>query len=247
MGDEHRQQSVERYEEAAISLLMEEYLEAEGARLLQKIDQLQENGELPEIPAELDEKCRKLIDKTFAAQERRTKLKNLRTFVSKAAVIVLSLCAISAVTVLSVDAFRIPVLNFLMDQSGRYSTVVFDEYETTGDTAKNSAITKLENNLPEGYQVLKHTISDASDRITCTDQNGRIIYLEICKIDGGFNVDTEDEEYHEVELGQYAAVFQEKEGYHLRWIDQNSNSLYTLFSNGLSDVEFWKLAYVIAE
>lgn len=247
MRDEHRQQLVEQYEEAAISLLMDEYAEADGARLLQEYETAVQNKDLPEIPAELDEKCRKLIEKSFAKQERKMRLKRIRKFAAKAAMVVLTLFGLSTITVLSVDALRIPVLNFLMDQSGRYSTVVFGNNIDKEDVATNSTAIQFENNLPEGYQIVKNSFSGASGTITCEDSSNHIIYLQIAKTDGGLNVDTEGEEYQQQDFGEYAAAFKEKDGYYLMWLDRKSQTVYTLFANGLPIDAFWELAYATAE
>lgn len=247
MRDEHRQQLVEQYEEAAISLLMDEYAEADGARLLQEYETAVQNACLPEVPSELDEKCRKLIEKSFAKQEHKLRINRVRRFAAKAAVIVFTLLGLSTVTVLSVDALRIPVLNFLMDQSGRYSTVVLDNNIDTEDGATNSTVIQFENNIPDGYEVVQYEFKDTSGIVLCVNEDNYVIYLEVDRTMGGLSVDTENSEYKEQDFCGHSAAFQDKEGYHLRWLDRNSETIYMLFANGLHIDAFWELAYSIAE
>lgn len=71
MNDRQRQQLVEQCEEAELTLLMYDYAREEGRQLAKEYDEAQENGTLPEVPEELDRKCRALIDGTFAKMERR--------------------------------------------------------------------------------------------------------------------------------------------------------------------------------
>lgn len=70
MDDHRKQQLVEQYEDLALSLLMEDYADEEGERLLQDFKAAKRSGELPELPTTLDQKCRKIIDASFAKQNR---------------------------------------------------------------------------------------------------------------------------------------------------------------------------------
>lgn len=247
MHDERRQQLMEQYEEAAISLLMDKLAEAEGAGLLREFEEASQNGTAMEIPAELDAKCRKLIEETFAKQKRGLRLKRIVAPIAKAAVIVLLLLGLSTATVLSVDALRIPVLNFLADQSGRYSSVIFNNHSDAHDPASDNVAARLENNLPEGYSVVQNSIVGSSGTIVCSNAENHLIYLEVTQTECGLNVDTEDNEYTNAEFGDYQAVFQDKGGYHLRWLNENGQTVYTLVAKGISISEFWELAYAIAE
>lgn len=70
MSDQRKQQLVEQYEDLALSMLMEDYAQAEGERLLREFEEAERNGGLPEMPEELDRKCRNLIETSFAKQAR---------------------------------------------------------------------------------------------------------------------------------------------------------------------------------
>ena len=241
MRDE-QQQLVDQYEDLIISFLLDEYAEADGARLLQEYEKLDKDKELPIIPEALDEKCKKLINQSFAQQKRKLHMKRIGTFISKVAIVVLILLGLSTVTVLSVDAFRVPVLNFLMDQSGRYSTVVFENNANPDGIGEDSVVTRFEVNLPEGYRIIKHDITGMSDMITCSNEHGHMLYLEITKTDSGLTVDTEDQGFQKTDFHGYEAVFQDKNGYCLMWLDDNSQTVYTLYSSDLQIDLFWEFA-----
>lgn len=247
MEDQRKQQLVEQYEDLALALLMDDYANEEGERLLREFEAAQQDGDLPEIPAELDRKCRKLINDAFVHQERRTWLKQIGHFTAKAAVVVLVMLGLSTVTVLSVDAIRTPVLNFLMDHSGRYSTVIYDNRTPEEIQGENSVISQLENNLPKGYRVTSKEVSDSVSRVVCEDDNKSIIYIHAIKTDAGLNVDAEVTEYTEVDFSGYEAVFWEKNGYTLMWLDDKTQVVYTFFADGLDINTFWETAYVLSE
>lgn len=249
MDENRRQQLLEQYEDIAFSLLMDDYANDEGKRLLQEFEDAKRNGTLEDIPPELDIKCKNLIKKSFAKQERILWLKQISNSLAKVAVVVLVLLGLSTVTVLSVDAFRIPVLNFLMDQSGKYSSMVFDSDTDSmaTQTSANRIVARFESGLPEGYLVTRNTFDSAFGTVFCQNVDNHIIYLEITDTERGVNIDTEDVSYTELDFGNYTAYFREKNGYHLRWLDNQSKAVYTLYSNGLDINTFWEFAYTIIE
>lgn len=247
MDNNRRQQLLEQYEDIAFSLLMDDYENDEGQRLLEEFEEVQKNGEIEEIPPELDRKCRELINRSFAKQQRTLWLQRSGNFLSRVAVVALVILGIATVTVLSVDAFRIPVLNFLMDQSGKYSTLIFDSNDRKEQSAPNRIISNFESNLPEGYSVLRNTYASTSGLIYCTNQDRQVIFLDVTITERGINIDTEDTTYHELDFGEYKAVFSDENGYNLRWLDQSDNTIYSLYSNGLDQNTFWEFAYIMIE
>lgn len=247
MSDQRKQQLVEQYEDLALSMLMEDYAQAEGERLLREFEEAERNGELPEMPEELDRKCRNLIETSFAKQARGQRLKKIVRMASKAAVYAAVFLGLSTITILSVDALRMPVLNFLMDQSGRYSTVVYQNDPVTQIPEGDPVLARFESNLPEGYQVVDSNIDNANGFIYCENADKRSINLFFTKAVGGLNIDAEVTEYIDLSFCGYEAVFWEKNGHNLMWLDDDSEIVYTLFSNGLDEISFWKSAYILVE
>ena len=244
MGSNQRQQLMEQYEDAALALLMDEYAEEEGARLLQEFEELGQNGASPEIPAELDAKCRQLINSAFKKQNSKPLAKRVGKFAAKAAAVFLVVLGLSTVTVLSVDAFRVPVLHFIADQSGEFSKVVFSEDVDVKTDRVSATIARFESCLPEGYKVQQKNVGKTMCRIRCVNSNDSSISLNISKQETGLAVDTEDADFVKVSFGDYLGAFKEKNGYHLIWIDDEM--VYNLYASALSLEEFWELAYATA-
>lgn len=105
----------------------------EISKVLKDYEAAKENGCLPQMPDALDQKCRKLIEEAFVQPPCRSGSKRIGASLARAAVVVLIMFGLSTVMVLSVDAFRVPVLNFLLDSSGKYNTIVL--YPNTSQAA----------------------------------------------------------------------------------------------------------------
>lgn len=248
MGDNRRKELIEQYEDAALALLMDEYAEDEGERLLREFEEAEKNGEIPEIPPELDETCKRLIHNTFAKQERTTKVKKLGKIISKAAVFLLVFPGLSAATVLCVDALRVPVLNFILGQTDRYSSLTTD-IKNNGEDFQSELADKMYNApIPDSYDlILEEYYDDGSITICYQNQDGYVISFMCMHSMGILNIDTENAETTELELYDYHAFFTNKDGYHLVWIDSTLDIMYELYANGIDIDTFWTIAYTLAE
>lgn len=247
MSDQRKQQLVEQYEDLALSMLMEDYAQAEGERLLREFEEAERNGGLPEMPEELDRKCRNLIETSFAKQARGQRLKKIVRMASKAAVYAAVFLGLSTITILSVDALRMPVLNFLMDQSGRYSTVIYQNDPVTQIPEGDPVLARFESNLPEGYQVIEKNTRNSHNAIYCENTNQDLLCLLKAQSNGGLNIDAEIKEYIDLDFSGYEAVFWEKDRYCLMWLKDDSQTVYTLVSTGLDESDFWEFAYMLVE
>ena len=218
---------------------MEEY------KIFKEYEKAKQNDTLPEMPEELDAKCRALIDEAFGRARRRARVKRIGAAVAKAAMVVLILLGLSTVTVLSVDAFRVPVLNFLIDESGKYGAVVIDGNTSQRVSDPDSVEKWFEAVIPKGYRLDNRFLVDSEGSITYTNEEGHILRLMLNSSESGANVDTESVELIPVEFGNYSAVFWKKNGYHLMWLDNEKQVVYRLWASHLTETEFWHLAYAL--
>jgi hypothetical protein len=247
MNDKRRMALLEQYEDAALSLLMDKYAEEEGEQLLQEFSAAAQNGDVPEIPAELDKQCQKLICTTFARRKRISYMKSLYRSTVKTAMFLLILLGISTVTVLSVDALRVPVLNFLMAANEKHGTVLFSG--DVDNAAKDSTVIEiLDAHKPLGYvSVIYKDDQDGFILAGYQNENGEILMLEITPSIGQMFLDTEDAASTSLNLCGYDAVLIEKDGYHIMWVDDKNEQVYTLYANGLDIDTFLALASKLAE
>lgn len=248
MVDNRRQQLDEQYEEIRFSRLMDDYANDEGARLLQEFEQAQVNGDLPDIPAELDEKCRQLIDKSFSKQDRKAQATRIYKLAVKAAVVMLVLLGLSTITVMSVDALRIPVLNFFLRDNKRYSSLTTSEQNENTLIQEEITTKMLGIPIPDGYELVLQDFGDDGSVILCyQDEKNHIIKFQSTPSSQAINIDTEGIEVTEMEINCHDAVFIDKDGFRLVWIDLESEMIFELKATGLDINIFWELAYALAE
>ena len=248
MNDQQRQRLVEQYEEAALTLLMHDYAHEEGIRLAKEFHEAQENGTLPEIPAALDEKCRALIDKSFAKMERKARLKRIGQATVKAAVILFVVLGVMTTTVMSVDALRIPVINFFIEYNDRYSSISIDQIPDTEGLNSHDVEATLESIVPANYDLLFSEIAlDGTGVIIYQEKTGPVISLDIYLSNGEMSFDTENAVQKEVVLLSFNALLIEKDGYRFIWTNPEKDLTYSFFADGLAYEDFWKLSCSVAE
>ena len=248
MKDEHRQQLLDQYEEAALMLLMDEYAEADGARLWKEFEEAEKNGEIPEIPAELDARCRQLIQTSYTKQRRTTHIRKNARILGKVAVSVLVFLGLATTTVLSVDALRVPVLNFFLQQSEKFSSISFHEPNAYEEIQVDVLNRLDEIPLPDGYSLIqKQVCEDGTIIFNYANNHGHVITFDITPSVGHMNVDTEAAEKTDIEINEHKAIFIKKEGYRVIWFDTEHDLTYTLYASNLDSDVFWKLVYRIAE
>ena len=247
MNDKHREKLLEEYEEITMELLMDEYAEAEGEALWKEFQASEEKGEVPDIPDDLDQKCRNTIRSATAKINRRAHFAHGLRTLSRVAVFVLVLFGISTTLVLSVDALRIPVLNFFLRSSERYTVVALDE--------KNQSIQKEFENIrsgiglfiPDSYDLVAGNISEhGSMQLVYQDENEGVITLSVKPASGQLVMDTETVDMQRIKINEMDALFVEKDGFHVVWMNPEKGLSYDLFAKTLDDGQFWKIVYALA-
>lgn len=114
MNDQRRERLEDAWDETALELLMDDYAEIAGSELYDEYCSDLETGNVEDLPAELDESCQEMIHASFTAESKAKKnsLNTALSHVYKAAMVVLAIFGATTILVVSVDALRVPVLNF---------------------------------------------------------------------------------------------------------------------------------------
>ena len=248
LEDTRREQLKEQYDELAFALLMDEYAEKDGARLLKEFEEAQQSGDLPEIPADLDNKCQNLIDKHFARQKQKRAALRIGKSALKVAMFTLVFLGFAATMVMSVEALRVPVLNFFMQHTGIYTSL-------TTDPAENDLPDEIEDIegwvsplMPIDYKIVSKSVyKDGTFRLYYENDNGQLISFVSTTSNATKNVDTEDADTIEMKLFEYSAFYIQKDGHRIIWADPDNEIVYDLYASGLDEDTFWKLAYSLAE
>ena len=229
-----REKLMERYDDAAFALMMDEYAEAEGEALLAEFRAAAEAGELPEMPEELDKACRNTIRKEYARRERRVRLRQLRRAAARVAVAVFAVIGILSTLVFSVEAWRVRVTDFFMRQTNQYTEIstkedAFVEHET--DPMKI-----LCGLVPEGYTECDRLEDTDMSYIMFANEKGDTILLDIFTPGFSLSLDTEDAVTYELMVGDTGVMVIEKHGYSLVWNDEREY-IYIYRTSALSKEE----------
>ena len=226
----------DRYADAVTALVMEQYMTALAESLAA------EDRAPVEIGAELDGRCRKLIKKGYARQLRRSVGKKLLRGASVAAIVFLLLCGVFAVLFSTVEAIRVPIINFFIEQKEKYLEITGkdqDEYDRSEDV--------LAGLVPEGYTPVEcRRASNGNLTIWYVDAgDGMIYYNEFIMTNGTFQTDTEDAVIEDITIGGRDALLIEKYGYKVVWYSPSGEVVYQLEGNQLSREEIIAIAEAI--
>lgn len=176
--DKEYEALVENYEDALMRLVMYRVAQEDGRRLLKEAEELENSG--LEVPKELDEKCRKLIQAGCASQEhnrppamaggrnnkpsRRLSLERVgQIFVAAILAAVLLFCVAYAAN----EQFRVDVLNFFLELQENGTWFSFGSGES-GDVQPNQPGASVADGefpfeftyIPDGYELIEQEIYD---------------------------------------------------------------------------------------
>ena len=244
MNEQKKQKLLEQYDDAAFALLMDEYAEEEGARLMAEFEAAQAAGQVPQMPAELDEQCRRMIRRDRAKKRGKQAARSFRKVAVKAAVAVLVFIGLMTTVVMSVDALRVPVLNYLIEQYGKYSSIDFSD-QTNNVTLGNS-IDPLPNLIPEGYTEVVYDDSNGLISVMYENESGNYILFYMIPASGEFWFDTEGATCENVMLGDYSAILIREERLQMIWVDEDMQICFSFVSDGLDEDTFWDICESLA-
>lgn len=227
----------DKYMDAVLAMLMDEYAEAEAELLLQKSKE-----EIPEVevPEELDKKCQALIRKKFAQKRRRHALKILGDISKRAAVFMVVLLGIFSALFLTVDAVRTPVINFYLKNLGNHSVLIVGkpELQTTQESSWDSftgmLVNELTGLLPPGYSLTEVHFDEGGIGFAYFKGKGMSeISLNITKGDSIFAIDTEDcDRYETLSLiGDEGYYIEKGDRKTVIWMSNTQDKILSLVSN----------------
>ena len=109
MSELHKPLPEEQIQDASLLILMDEYAQADGQKLLTNF-----KASGMTMPVSLDRVCQLQFDQYRRKSEKSTLLRNTVYRVAKIAAVLVLVCSLSANLILSVEAIRVPCLNFFI-------------------------------------------------------------------------------------------------------------------------------------
>ena len=233
----------EKLEEAAVSVFMDQY----AAMLDAGIDKKMEDCADMEFPPELDSRCRALIQQEYRKQRlksyKKHTLRMLRS-VAAVAIVLLSLCSVLFITV---EAFRVPIMNFFVEKHDRHlelrGTSAEDEIATAFNPdnplgtilSEDYILVELQNNWQEGMLAATY-LSD-------TDSS---VFFMIDPVISTMLVDDENAKSRDLRLIDYdTQILIEENIIRLYWLDAETEQTFTLCGIGIAEETMISIAEAI--
>lgn len=243
MADLHRQLLEDRMSDAALTLLMDEYAEADGIQLLSAFEKSETT-----MPETLDQATQKKIRKYNRESEKSALLRRTVCRAAKIAAVFVILCSLSVNLILSVEAIRVPCLNFCIRVTDYFTEIQFSDKHSK-DTPQN-----LPFHPPEGYtsMVQTHNYDDFStirqDSVLFygfKHEDGSILSVESFPAEGSISLDTEASESVSFYMNGMKAIHILKNNGNqtIIWFDEHRERIYNAFCSNMDKDDF--LTYVM--
>ena len=239
-----REQLRDNYEDALFALLMDEFAEREGERLLKENERLKLDPDIV-VSDELDKRCIKTIDRTLAKGRRRKVKYAAYRVISRVAVAVLAVAVLFGTAYAAFPEVRIKTLNLIIELSEKAASLTLDGTNSNmqGDDEIPSALNKngtlrgyLLPSLPEGFVANYETSTHRSAEISYENGQGARVDFSIIDSNGTVaNRDTEDaQKIENVSIHGYSGLLIEKgDSISLTWADTDQNNFITIYSIGI--------------
>ena len=178
-----------------------EYLENDLVGGLSNIDE----KNIPTFSETGDEKIKKMIKQAIRKENSRRRIKRL----PRVAMIILIVLAVCSVTVMSVEALRVPFLNLFVNTEEKVTNIELDERKT--DDQSNN-MSDLFGYIPDEYELESEDIQEQVATFVYTNENKDSISIYRFLGEGSVSVDTEKAEYGEMIINSNKCFYSVKNG-----------------------------------
>ncbi|OCN01400.1 hypothetical protein A7X67_02020 [Clostridium sp. W14A] len=190
-----RQKLYEEYEDSLFRLIMNDAAEKEGKLLIEK--QAASSGGAANKPSE--ETVKKFEQKLAAYRKKSSAPKRKRIFhsiINKAAIFFLVLILTFSTAMVTAQAFRVKVMNFLIDIQPEYTSFQIKD-NTSGSSGEKLTVnwtnTYLPTYIPKGYEVDSLTYTEPLKEITYRNQKDKNMLIDFSENDSSNNVEIDTE------------------------------------------------------
>lgn len=242
MSENKKLELLDQYDDVTFALLMDEYAEEEGARLRKEFEEAQAAGEVSDTSDALDEKCLQMIHRDFAKKRGKDNVRKIIRMTSKVAVAVMVFLGVLTMTVMSVDALRIPVLTFIVEYFDGFISINSTDNQEMHNADSCMMLADL---LSDDYSQIDYSFDANLEYVMYQNTQGETVTLSIYAPGMAIDIDTEDAEYSEVNIGDYRAILLNKNGWNMIWSD-DSGATYIFRASALSQSQVLELCNKLA-
>mgnify|MGYP002731994441 FL=1 len=241
MSENKKLELLDQYDDVTFALLMDEYAEEEGARLRKEFEEAQAAGEVTDTSDALDEKCLQMIHRDYAKKRGKDNVRKIIRMTSKVAVAVMVFLGVMTTAVMSVDAFRLPVLSYLIEQHEKYSAINFGEHDSTmpEKSEYEDPITQF---VPNDYISVFYKAENGYISSLHENDHGDRINFDMCRAHAEYRFDTEDAICENTSIVGYDAILAIGDPIVLVWYDDISGTVYNLSATNLTKEQLVALA-----
>lgn len=190
-----REKLYEEYEDSLFRLVMNDAAEKEGKLFLEEKAKLNENPENRPSSESFKNFERKLTAFREKDKSREKKHSSFR-FVNKAAVFFLVLIITFSAAMVTVKAFRVRVMNFLIDIQPEYTSFEINDNTSGSEKEKltvNWKNTYLPTYITAGYEVDSLTYTEPLKAITYRNKKNKNLIIDFSESDSSNNVEVDTE------------------------------------------------------
>ena len=226
----------ERYIDAATALFMEYYSCDMGENIRKEIEA--EDTEAFTLPKELDDRCRELIKKECATRHRNNYWKSVVKGLRYVAAFAVILLAAASVLFVSVEAIRIPIISYYVENSEGY----WELSSSDKDTAKDNELLfdvsdPLFGLLPDEYElmVLDGETLDSLVAIYQNDNGEQVFFSAANSNNSNIQIDSEGAQISQTYqiLGKDIILVKEDSETRLAWIDEELSTSFVLIATNM--------------
>ena len=194
-----------------------------------------------EFPKELDDRCRKLIAQERGKLRRKRILRSCLRVCRSAAVLALVLMCVGTTLLFTVESFRIPVANMLLEWTDKYVEISSPQSKVMSNEVGKDVdfndplrqvleldfeLVDIENHWEYGMLSAEYKSPDAT------------VMFFVGGASGVLQIDTEGATVITPMIMNYEVMMVKKDdSYALTWIDEPHGRMYELYTTGLSELD----------
>lgn len=235
----------ENYEDALFALLMDDWAQQEGKRLIQENAALKDDP-AASVPEETERRCLQTIRRELSRGKRRATMKGVGRAVGRMAIAAALTLALLTTAFAVSPALRVGVGNMLLSFTEEAATWQRDPDSDRLSTEVEPDVAAYIRQLPEGYDVSDIETDAYRVTTTYTNQAGEELELTSIKMGETFSAsfDTEDSDYYEeTTIHGYTAIIVDKRGLlSIAWAEEDQGLMIFLYATDLSVEELKTIA-----
>lgn len=237
----NREKLQENYEDALFALLMDDFAQQEGERLIQENEALKDDPAAA-VPEDVSRRCLQTIRWALFRHKHKASVKGVGRVFGRLAIAVVLVVALFTTAFAASPEFRAGTLNMLLSFNEKATTW---QFPISGSDSIDTDLNVSLGQIPEGYSISNTEQNRFMVEKTYSNPSGAEIKLRVFLAESAsFNFDTENSDYYEeTTVQRYPAVITDKHGVtSIAWADEARQIMISIDATDLSIEDMKTLA-----